>query len=59
LPVRELEVEGMFDENVPALSRDDFPRATQTELAELRIKAGESDSFPAEYRTPPVVRGHP
>jgi hypothetical protein len=59
LPVRELELEGLFDENLPAFSRDDFRRAAQAELTELRNKAGECDSFPTEFRTPSGVRGHP
>lgn len=57
LPVRELELEGMFDEEAPVHRRDDFRRAAEAELTALRRKAGEADTFPQQYRTPPEATG--
>lgn len=60
LPVRDLELDYLFEEGAqPAYTRDDFRRAVQSELDALRNRAGDPDTFPNEFRTPPVVRGHP
>lgn len=58
LPVRDLELEGLFEDDAKKFSRDDFRRAAQAELTALRKRAGEGDTFPAIYRIPPVVSGH-
>jgi hypothetical protein len=58
LPVRDLELEGLFEDDAEKFSRDDFRRAAQAELAALRKRTGEDDTFPAIYRIPPVVTGH-
>ena len=56
LPVRDLELDTLFREIVPEFSRDDFRRAAQAELDELRWRAGGRTRFPSNTAFRPALR---